>query len=120
MTGWSFALSGFDYFSVGAGYNWGSGKLFGTHNAASVKGVVLEYKSLEELHLRGYGRLYGGSAAFLLGFSGVIATDFSQVTLGISPEVGLGIVSFNIIYRYNFYLDSDFNCHEIAISLYPY
>ncbi len=120
LTGATFALSGFDYFSTGIGYNWGSLRVWGPHYSASVMGLLLEYKTLDEIHLRTYGRLYGGSGGMLLGVSGLLASDFSKASLGISPEVGFGFGPMNVLYRYNFYLDSTFNCHEIALSMYPY
>ncbi len=119
MNGLTLSISAFNYFSVGLGYNWGKYSVFDTHFSATVFGTILEYKTLKELHLRTYARLYGGSAGILLGISNNITTDFDSFSIGLCPEIGIGFDSMNLFYRYNFYLNSDYNCHEIVFCLYP-
>lgn len=119
MNGFTLALGGFDYFSIGAGYNWGEGKIFHGHGAANVHGVLLEYKTMDELHLRFYSRLLGGSAGMLLGLSSAVVTNFDTYSVGIAPEIGIGIGTMNLFYRYNFYIDSSYNCHEVVLCVYP-
>jgi hypothetical protein len=62
--------------------------------------------------------MFGGSGGMLPGLSGIFLTDFARVALGIAPEIGFGIGRVNLLYRYNFYTDPKFNCHETALILY--
>jgi hypothetical protein len=118
-TGVILSLSAFNYFSVGLGFNKGGWRRAGPHFAGSNYGVLFEYKTIKELHLRIYGNIYGGASAIHLGASGMICTNFEEITFGISSEIGIGAPGFSMLYRYNFYLNSKYNCHEIVLLIYP-
>jgi hypothetical protein len=118
-TGVILSLSAFNYFQAGVGFNCGSWKRAGDHFAGSNYGVLIEYKTIKEVHLRFYGNIYGGSSAMHMGVSGVLSSDFTDFSAGLAPEVGLGVPGGNLFYRYNFYLNSRFNCHEIVLLIYP-
>jgi hypothetical protein len=120
MTGLVFSLSGFNYFSCGIGINSGTYSTAMGHYGAITYGALLEYKTEKEIHIRSYIRLYGGSAGFLLGMSGIYANNFLNYSFGIGPEIGIGFNKINILYRYNLYLNNKFNCHEIALILYKF
>ena len=118
MTGFVVSAGGFDFFSCGLGINGGRYWTVSGHYGAFTYGVMAEYKHKTEFHLRPYVRMYGGSAGMLLGLSAIYANDTNNQTIGMGPEVGLGFMNINILYRYNFYLDKDFNCHEFALVVY--
>ena len=120
-TGIILSLSAFDYFSIGIGYNIGSWWRAGHHFAGSNYGILIAYKTLNELHLRIYGNLYGGASAMYIGASAILCTNFEEITGGISPEIGIGFPGFSIFYRYNFYFYNweKYNCHEIVLLIYP-
>ena len=63
--------------------------------------------------------MYGGVSAMYMGLSGILCTNFSEITAGISPEIGIGFPGGSLFYRYNFYLDKNYNCHEIVLLVYP-
>ena len=120
-TGVIAAIGVFDYISAGLGFN--KNTLF--RNGAVLTGynygAIAEYKPPRELHLRAYGNLYGGLIGLYLGASAILATDFEDVSGGAAPEIGLGLHGFSVLYRYNFYFykPEKFNCHEIALQIYP-
>jgi hypothetical protein len=118
-TGIILSLGAFNYFSIGLGFNIGDWKRAGSHFAGSNYGFLIEYKTLKEMHLRIYGNIYGGASATYLGISGILCTNFENFTVGISPEIGLGFPGFSLFYRYNFYINTEYNCHEIVLLIYP-
>ncbi|MDR1179867.1 MAG: hypothetical protein LBK44_05120, partial [Spirochaetales bacterium] len=109
----------FNYFSAGLGFNKGDWHRAGPHFGGMNYGILAEYKTMKEMHLRVYGNMYGGASAMYLGLSGIVGTNFEGVTGGVSPEIGLGVPGFSMFYRYNFYLDKSYNCHEIVLLIYP-
>ena len=121
-TGLIVTLSAFNYFSIGVGWNIGewfrAGHHFGGHNY----GILMEYKTIDELHIRAYGNIYGGSSAIYLGGSAIISTNFEEITGGVAPEIGIGVPGFSLFYRYNLYFHnwSKFNCHEIVMQMYGF
>jgi hypothetical protein len=117
MSGLSLELSCFNYFNIGLGYNWGEYKVMSHHFFVFFYGFYMEYKTKKELHLRIYYDTYGGSAGMLLGASGVVVTNFEKVSVGIAPHIGVGFPGMKLFYRYNFYINNDFNCHEIVLSV---
>jgi hypothetical protein len=110
-------LSCFNYFNIGFGYNWGTSKNILYHFFASDYGFYIEYKTTKELHSRLYYDKYGGSAGLLFGGSGIAATNFDNMTFGIAPHIGIGLPGMKLFYRYNFYLNKEFNSHEIVLTL---
>lgn len=110
-----FEISGFDYFSGGAGFNFGSLYITGSHFFAWSAGALLEFNTKLEFIIRPYGYIYGGSGGMLFGLSVPVNINPDSFSFGFSPEIGVGIGPFQIGYRYNFYLDSTLNCHEISI-----
>jgi hypothetical protein len=118
-TGIILSLSAFNYFSIGLGFNKGDWWRAGPHFAGSNYGILIEYKTLKEMHLRIYGNMYGGASAMYLGLSGIMCTNFKEITAGISPEIGLGFPGFSLFYRYNIYFSRNYNCHEIVMLIYP-
>ena len=121
MTGFILSLSAFNYFSAGIGFNKGDWSTAGPHFAGGNYGILIEYKTLKEMHLRIYGNIYGGVSAVYMGVSAVLSTNFKEITGGLAPEIGLGFPGFSIFYRYNFYFYKwdDYNCHEIVLLIYP-
>jgi hypothetical protein len=117
LSGFALELSCFNYFNIGFGYNWGEFKVMYHHFFASDYGFYIEYKTIKELHLRIYYDMYGGSAGMLLGSSGIVATNFEKISVGIAPHIGAGFPGMKIFYRYNFYINKDFNCHEIVLTI---
>ena len=108
----------YNYFAFGLGYNWGSYRVNQHHFLANDYGFIIEYKFMDELRARLYYDIYGGSTAVLLGGSGIIATNFDYVTIGIAPHIGIGLpFGLKMFYRYNFYLNNTFNSHEIVFIL---
>jgi hypothetical protein len=118
-TGIILSLSAFNYFSMGLGFNKGNWGRAGPHFFGSNYGVLIEYKTIKEMHLRVYGNIYGGVSAMYLGLSGILCTNLEEMTAGMSPEIGLGFSGGSIFYRYNFYLNNNYNCHEIVLLIYP-
>ena len=117
LSGFALELSCFNYFNIGLGYNWGTYSVNYGHFFANSYGFLIEYKSIKELHLRIYYDIYGGSAGMLLGASGIASTDFEKISAGLAPHVGIGFAGMKLFYRYNFYLNKTFNCHEIVLSI---
>jgi len=123
LTGWTAEISAFNYFAIGIGYNLGkysaSGGGFGGFSA-NAYGLLLRYKTPNEMQLRLFYNMYGrySGNTLLLGASAVLATNFSETTAGIAPHVGFGIYVMNLFYRYNFHLNGSFNSHEIVLQLY--
>ena len=120
-TGIILSLSAFDYFSIGIGYNIGSWGRAGHHFFGSNYGILIAYKTLNELYLRIYGNVYGGASAMYMGVSATLCTNFDEITGGLSPEIGIGFPGISIFYRYNFYFYNweKYNCHEIVLLIYP-
>jgi len=118
LSGLVFELSGFNFFSIGFGYNWGNLTVFNNHFSAATYGFLLKYKTKNEMQFRLYYNLYGGSAGMLLGASTVMTTNFDELTVGIAPHIGIGLGPMNIFYRYNFHLNNKFNIHEIVLKFY--
>jgi len=120
-TGIILSLSAFNYFSAGIGFNKGDWFVAGPHFAGGNYGILLEYNSLNEMHLRVYRNIYGGASAVYMGVSAVLSTNFKEITGGLSPEIGLGFPGVSIFYRYNFYFYKwdDYNRHEIVLLIYP-
>ena len=110
--GVSVSLSGFDYFSLGIGYSWCDTDFGDTLFSSITSGVMLEYSTDNEITARLYGQYCNG---IIFGFSPLFVTDFDDYSFGFALEAGLGIPSLAITYRYNFYSDSKFNCHQIGI-----
>jgi hypothetical protein len=117
LSGFTLELSAFNYYNMGLGYNWGEYKTVAAHFFAHDYGFLIEYKTRKELHFRIYADMYGGSAGMLLGASGILATNFKKIAVGIAPHVGVGFPGMKLFYRYNFYINKTFNCHEIALNI---
>jgi hypothetical protein len=112
MFGTVLELSAFNYFSIGFGF-YMTVAVSGRYSANSF-GLLTKYKTPGELH----SRLYWDYHLFvlLLGGSGIMATNFDKITFGAAPHIGLGLGYMKMFYRYNFYLDNSFNCHEIVLQ----
>jgi hypothetical protein len=117
LSGFILELSFFNYFNIGLGYNLGKNKVAAGHFFGYNYGFFIEYKTVNELHFRIFYDICGGSSGTVLGASGIVATNFNSVTAGLAPHIGAGFPQFKIFYRYNFYLDKTFNCHEIIIFI---
>ena len=118
LSGFTLELSYFNFVSMGVGYNWGSFETYYGHFFASDYGFYIGYKTVKnEIHLRLYYNIYGGSAGMLLGASGIMTSDFNSITFGISPHIGVGFPGMKLFYRYNLCLDSKFNSHEFVLAL---
>lgn len=116
LSGFALEIGFLNYFTVGVGYKWGTGSTFSHHFVARDYGFFIKYKTRNELDVRFYYDFYGGSAGMLLGASGIVATNFENITVGLAPHIGMGVPGMKLFYRYNFYLDSSFNCHEVVFA----
>jgi len=119
LTGSIFSFSGFNEFRLGAGLFLGKLGSDGHHPVGYDYGVLFEYNFREEImYTRLYGHLTGGVSATLLGVSMVMAIDGNNISFGLAPEAGIGLSTlFKIFYRYNFYLNKDFNSYEVVFHL---
>ena len=113
------SFSGFNEFRMGVGLFLGKLGSDGHHPFGYDYGILFEYNFREEItYTRLYGHLTGGVSAMLLGGSMVLAIDSNNISLGFAPEIGIGLSTlFKIFYRYNFYLNKDFNSYEIVFHL---
>ena len=47
-----------------------------------------------------------------------MAIDSNNISVGLAPEIGIGLSTvFKIFYRYNFYINKDFNSYEVIFHL---
>jgi len=113
------SFSGFNEFRMGVGLFLGKLGSDGHHPVGYDYGVLFEYNFREKImYTRLYGHLTGGVSATLLGVSMVMAIDSNNVSVGLAPEIGIGLSTlFKIFYRYNFYLNKDFNSYEVVFHL---
>ncbi|GMO70493.1 MAG: hypothetical protein Ta2A_19100 [Treponemataceae bacterium] len=120
-TGVIVSVGAFNYFSIGLGFNVGKWHKAGSHFGGYNYGAITEYKTKDELHFRIYGNIYGGVTAMHIGASAIFCTNFTEITGGLAPEIGLGLPGGNLFYRYNFYFSNyeKYNCHEIVLQIYP-
>ena len=86
-------------------------------------GVMVEYKSEKELHIRAFNNYFGRSGSgFYFGGSAIAAVDFSEaiVTGGLAPETGIRTPYFSLGFRYNFYIykSKQYNCPELLLQLF--
>ncbi len=117
LQGLLFEVSYFKQFQMGLGYTFQNNKSIVGHFAGYSYGANLSYRFKKDcLILRPYFNLYG--SGYLFGLSSPVLTDFKKTTIGLSPEIGISVFGIvNIIYRYNFYLENEFNNHEICFTL---
>ena len=117
--GLKFDISYFEEISIGIGLSYGTISSIEHHFFGYSFGMLMNYRFEKDFYtLRPFIQICGGSGAILLGLSSPISTDFNTVTFGLSPTVGFslfGIIDF--YYRYNFYLDTKYNSHEIGLSV---
>jgi hypothetical protein len=113
------SFSGFNEFRMGVGLFLGKLSSVGHHPFGYDYGILFEYNFREEIiYTRLYYHLTGGVSAMSLGGSMVMAIDSNNISLGFAPEIGIGLSTlFKIFYRYNFYLNKDFNSYEIVFHL---
>jgi len=113
------SFSGFNEFRMGVGLFLGKLGKVGPHPFGYDYGIVFEYNFREEIiYTRLYYHLTGGASAVSLGGSMVMAIDSNNISLGFAPEIGIGLSTlFKIFYRYNFYLNRDFNSYEVVFHL---
>jgi hypothetical protein len=109
-------LSAFNYFSIGVGHY--VEVRDGNYKYLFDFGYLVKYKTLRELHLRLHldFKIFT-FVDFLLGGSGIMATNFDKITFGAAPHIGL-LMFYEVktFYRYNFYQDKSFNGHEIVLQ----
>jgi len=113
------SFSGFNEFRMGAGLFFGKLGSDGHHPFGHDYGILCEYNFKEKtIFTRLYSHLTGGVGATLLGASIVMAIDSNNISVGLAPEIGIGLSTvFKIFYRYNFYLNKDFNGYEVVFHL---
>jgi len=113
------SFSGFNEFRMGVGLFLGKLGSDGHHPFGYDYGILFEYNFREKIvYTRLYAHLTGGVSATLLGVSMVMAIDSNNISLGLAPEIGIGLSTlFKIFYRYNFYLNKDFNSYEVVFHL---
>ena len=104
---------------MGLGMFAGKLGIAGHHPTGYDYGVLLEYNFSQKLmYTRLYGHLTGGASAMLLGVSTVMVIDSKSMSIGFAPEIGVGLSTiFKMFYRYNFYLNNDYNSYEIVFHL---
>ena len=113
-------LGGFNYVSFGIGYIWGDYDW--ASGSGNNIGFMLECKTDKEM----LGRLFwyyigNGPFGLIVGISPLFVTDFEECSVGIAPEIGVCIIgSLGITYRYNYYFDSGYNCHQIGLTIYSF
>ncbi|MDR2730526.1 MAG: hypothetical protein LBB81_06470 [Treponema sp.] len=119
LIGTMISFTGFNGFRIGAGLFLGKLGSDGHHPVGYDYGILFEYFFREKIiYTRLYGHLTGGVSAILLGGSIVMAIDSNNISVGLAPEIGIGLSAlFKIFYRYNFYLNKDFNSYEVAFHL---
>jgi hypothetical protein len=118
VTGIALSFSGFNEFRMGVGIFYG--ELGGFHHPFGYDyGLLFEYNFKEKItYTRTYFHVTGGVGAGLLGASMVFASDNNDISLGFAPEIGFGLSTvFKIFYRYNFYINRDFNSYEVVFHL---
>jgi hypothetical protein len=119
LIGTILSFSGFNQFRMGGGLFLGKLSGDGHHPFGYDYGILFEYNFREKIiYTRLYGHLTGGVSAMLLGGSMVMAIDSNNISVGLAPEIGVGLSTlFKIFYRYNFYLNKDFNSYEVVFHL---
>ena len=113
--GLTFSFSGFSEYRLGMGaFFLNIGRKTG-----SDLGLLAEYSFEEDIkHMRFYYHMTGGGFSTILGGSVVLTLDHDVMDIGFGPEVGFSVSPlFQIFYRYNFYMDYKYNCHEIVFHL---
>jgi hypothetical protein len=121
VTGLIFSFSGFNEYRMGMGVF--LGKLGtdggGIHPIGDDFGLLFEYNFKDNIiYNRFYYHLTGGASAALLGCSMVIASNKDDISIGFAPEIGMGLSTvFKVFYRYNFYLNKNFNSYEVVFHL---
>ena len=113
------SFSGFNEFRMGVGLFLGKLGSDGHHPIGYDYGILFEYNFREKIiYSRLYGHLTGGVSAILLGGSMVVAIDNSNISVGLAPEIGIGLSTlFKVFYRYNFYISRDFNSYEVVFHI---
>lgn len=113
------SFSGFNQFRMGIGFFLGKLGSDGHHPLGYDYGLLFEYNFKQNLmYTRIYGHFTGGVSAILLGASIVSVFDSENISVGLAPEVGIGLSTvFKIFYRYNFYMNKDYNSYEIVFHL---
>jgi len=117
LIGTILSFSGFNKFRMGAGLFLGRLGSDGHHPFGYDYGILFEYNFRDKIiFTRLYGHLTGG--AMLLGSSMVMAIDSNNISVGLAPEIGIGLSTiFKVFYRYNFYINKDFNGYEVVFHL---
>jgi len=119
LIGTILSFSGFNKFRMGTGLFLGKLGSDGHHPFGYDYGILCEYNFKEKIiFTRLYSHLTGGVGAMLLGGSIVMAIDSNNKSVGLAPEIGIGLSTvFKIFYRHNFYLNKDFNGYEVVFHL---
>jgi len=119
LVGTMLSFSGFNKFRMGAGLFLGKLGSDGHHPYGYDYGILSEYNFREKIiFTRLYGHLTGGGSAMLLGGSMVMAIDNNNISAGLAPEIGIGLSTlFKVFYRYNFFINKDFNTYEVVFHL---
>jgi hypothetical protein len=113
--GLTFSFSGFNEYRLGMGLFF----LNGGRESGNDFGLLAEYNFEENIkQARLYYHMTGGGFSMILGGSTVLTFDDDDMSIGFAPEIGFSLSPlFQVFYRYNFYLDNKFNCHEIVFHL---
>ena len=119
LLGLTFSFSGFKEYVLGMGLFFTNSRGSGSRRSADDFGLLFEYNLKEEIkHARLYYHMADGLFGILMGGSVVMAFDDDDMAVGFAPEIGFGRASsFKVFYRYNFYLDNNFNSHEIVFHI---
>jgi hypothetical protein len=119
LLGLTFSFSGFNEYRLGMGLFFENFRGSGSRQSADDFGLLAEYNLKENIkHARLYYHMADGLFGILMGGSVVMAFDDDDMAVGFAPEIGFGRASsFKVFYRYNFYLDNEFNSHEIVFHI---
>ena len=117
-----FASNFLNGFSIGLGYNIFV-LLWPRFPGLLDMGILFEYKTDGEYQLRNYYQV-AFEGIFTGGFSGIVNYRDS-FSVGIAPEIGIQFPvlfpyvtgSLGLFYRYNFYNNTEQNCHELGIKI---
>ena len=119
LLGLTFSFSGFSEYRLGMGLFFTNYRGNGWRQSADDFGLLFEYNMEQNIkHARAYYHMTDRSFGVLMGASVVMAFADDAMAVGFAPEIGFGLgTAVKVFYRYNFYLDNEFNSQEIVFHI---
>ena len=119
LLGITFSFSGFSEYRIGMGLFFTNYRGNGWRQSADDFGLLFEYNMEQNIkHARAYYHMTDRGFGVLMGASVVMAFADDAMAVGFAPEIGFGLgTSVKVFYRYNFYLDNEFNSQEIVFHI---